>query len=58
MRGSKSGISPPTCVSAPLVSNRAIGEMPLRPSSSARQNASTPVPIEVTAPSPVMTTRR
>ena len=53
--GSKSLSSAAICTGRAEASNRVIGPTPQRPSISARQYSSTPMPTGVTAPMPVMT---
>src|SRR5581483_4903427 len=57
-RGSKSRTSAATRHEKGAGSNSVMGPIPPTPSRSACQNGLTPVPTGVTAPSPVMTTRR
>src|SRR6266702_307761 len=54
---SNSGISPAMCTSNGVESNREIRLTPDLPASTARQKASLPVPLGLTTPIPVMTTR-
>src|SRR5215467_11419893 len=58
LRGSKPLSSPAMRVSNPVASNRVMGPMPERPSRRACQNSSAVLPTGVTAPTPVITTRR
>ncbi len=58
LSGSKPLISPAMRVGIWLASNRVIGPIPDRPARREAQNSSAVLPTGVTAPAPVITTRR